>query len=184
VRAFVAAGLPDDVRQAVADTLAPVQRRSSGVRWVAPESLHITLQFLGAVPADRVEPVCAALEAAVAPAAPFPMTLRAFGAFPDARRPRVLWLGIEDAPALLDVQRAVAAALQTLGFTPEARPFHPHVTVGRAERGARAADAAAAAAAAAERTFEAQVTVHSIELMESRLLRDGARYSVARRFHL
>lgn len=184
MRAFVAINLPAAVRAAIAETLEPVRRRSAGVRWTEPGSMHLTLQFLGNVEQGRMEGIGEALARAAAESTPFDMELRGFGAFPTLRRPRVLWVGVADVPPLLAMQRAVEESLERVGFTPEARPFHPHITVGRAERGARAADTAATAARAHELEFEASVGVETIELMESVLHPHGARYSVVRRFEL
>ena len=181
MRAFIAIGVPANVRAAIASTLEPVRRKGAGVRWVEPDAYHITLQFLGTVSEDRVDAVGAALMAAGAEAAPFDIRLRGFGAFPTLHRPRVLWVGIDDGPELYALQHDIERRLEPAGFTPEARPFHPHVTVARTERGARTADAAATASAAAGVPFDADVRIEAVELMESRLQRSGARYTTVRR---
>lgn len=184
MRAFIAVGVPADVRSAIATALEPVRRNGPGVRWVEPDAYHITLQFLGTVSEERVDAVGEALVGASAEAAAFHIRLRSFGAFPTARRPRVLWVGVDDVPELYALQHDIERRLEPVGFTPEARPFHPHITVARTERGARTADAAATAAALAAIPFDADVRIDAVELMESRLQRNSARYATVRRCDL
>lgn len=183
MRAFIAINLPDEVRAAIAHAAGPV-RSASAIRWVEPESMHITLQFLGHVDDARVREIELALADATVAAQPFDMQLGSFGAFPSARRARVLWAGVAPDAPLMELQSAVEQALTPLGFEPEARDFHPHVTVGRAARGANPVAVAPVAAALLGREMAGSVRVASIELMESRLSRAGARYSVVRSFPL
>ena len=101
-RLFVALEPPEPVRRRLA-ALADELRRGAGraadeIRWVAPENVHLTLQFLGAVPEERVAGVEAALRAAAAGARPLALEVRGAGGFPNARRPRVLWAGLDGRP--------------------------------------------------------------------------------------
>lgn len=136
MRLFIALPLPP----AVIAELAAVQRRlrpaAPSVRWADPAGIHLTLQFLGEAPAEQAPPLLAAL-AAIAPP-PFELHLARLGAFPGPQRPRVVWAGITGATgALADLQLAVLAATTPLGFVPEARPFSPHLTLGRVRPDAR-----------------------------------------------
>lgn len=127
-RLFVAVELPPAVRT----DLTALRRDIPGARWVKPDQMHITLRFIGAdVPDDRVEPIRGAL--ATVTGAAFSLTLRGVGRFPpDNRRPpRVLWAGLDKAPALFTLHRAVERALATVGFPPEDRPFSAHITLAR-----------------------------------------------------
>lgn len=184
MRLFVAVALPETVRADLTAALAPARSVSKAARWVEGDALHVTLQFLGHVADDRVDELSGALEPAVAEQRAFHMILRGFGAFPDAARGRVWWVGVEAAPALMSLQRAVEKALQPLGFEPEARPFHPHVTVARAARDATRAARDAIATAAAAFDYTADVAVSGVQLMRSELRRSGARYHCVRRFLL
>ena len=131
-RCFVALVLPAELREAVAGHFAREGRRVPGVRWVAAANLHLTLQFLGEVEAERISALREALEAAVSGHAAFRLGLRGAGAFPSAERPRVLWVGAGEGTAQASALGAsVAAALAPLGFPAEERPFVPHLTVGR-----------------------------------------------------
>ncbi|MGE4298775.1 MAG: RNA 2',3'-cyclic phosphodiesterase [Desulfovibrionaceae bacterium] len=137
MRAFVGVGLP----QAYQDGLRQVRqawmpRLASRLAWTRPGNWHVTLAFLGDVAATSVEGVCAAL--ATVAAAPF--TLRAAGAgfFPDARRPRVAWVGVaQGGAALAALSAQVWRSLEPLGFVAEQRPFAAHLTLARVRPAAR-----------------------------------------------
>ena len=132
IRCFVALLLPDELREAVWDHFTREGRRIPGVRWVAAENLHLTLQFLGEVDPGRLPGVRKALDAAVIGHEAFRLGLRGAGAFPSPERPRVIWVGAGGGgAAAVSLAASVAAALASLGFTPDGRPFVPHLTVGR-----------------------------------------------------
>jgi 2'-5' RNA ligase len=102
------------------------------MRWTAVSSIHLTLKFLGAVSADRLESIQQALVIAAQGHQVFDLTLRGMGGFPSANRPRIVWAGISgQLEALIALRDAVEAQIAPLGFPTEARPFSPHVTLGR-----------------------------------------------------
>jgi 2'-5' RNA ligase len=126
VRAFLAIPLPPPL----CEELAKLGRSIAGLRAQRAETIHLTLRFLGEI--DDPEPVAQAAEEVAARHAPFDVSLEGVGAFPDPRRPRVVWVGLgegeENARALArDLESAVVA----LGFPPEERPWSAHVTLGR-----------------------------------------------------
>jgi 2'-5' RNA ligase len=180
-RLFVALEPPDAVRRRIA-AAAVALRRAAGraaddVRWVAPENVHLTLQFLGAVPETRLADVRAAVAAAAA-AAPGAISLevRGAGAFPSARRPRVVWLGLGgDLAALEALVRDLGARLAPLGFPPEERAFTAHLTLGRAREGRAGPGLGGALAHAAEAEPFAW-RAGDVALVESHLSPRGARY--------
>jgi 2'-5' RNA ligase len=101
-------------------------------RWSAPERWHLTLLFLGAVPADRVPDVVEALGPVAGSAPPLRLRLAGGGRFGSRRRPQVAWVGLDgDVPALTDLARRLAGAARRLRLPVEDRPFRPHLTVGR-----------------------------------------------------
>lgn len=184
-RLFVALEPPDPVRRRIAAAADAVRaaagRAAEDVRWVAPDGVHLTLQFLGAVPEERVEAVRAAVEGAAAGARPLALEVTGAGGFPNARRPRVVWLGLAgDVPALSALVADLGRRLAPLGFPPESRPFSPHLTLGRARdpRGAPGLGGALAAQAQADgfgwRAAE-------LVLVESHLSPRGARYEAVAR---
>ena len=137
IRAFIALELSPQARAAVAGVLRKLQQGGfRNVRWVDPAGAHLTLKFLGAVPADLLGAVHEAMRRTAAAAAPVHLGLGPLGAFPSARAPRVVWLGVTgEVEALGRLQRGVEEAAAALGFPREARPFRPHITLGRVREG-------------------------------------------------
>ena len=129
--AGVAVAAEESLRRAVADLQARL--RGEEIRWTRPENLHLTVEFFGATDPARIPELESALAAAAARAAPFELRWGGWGTFGPPRQPRVLWLGV-DAPGLEELHEAVAAELRAAGRTPEARPFAPHLTLGRLGR--------------------------------------------------
>jgi 2'-5' RNA ligase len=169
--------LDDTVRAALGAAIERLRRAAHHVAWVAPANLHFTLKFLGQVDEARLPELGAALAAAAVARSGFTAAVTGLGAFPSPARPRVVWAGVDEgAPALTELAAGVEQALVALGFPPEARPFSPHVTLGRVRvprRDARLADLLTVAA----REEFGRVRVERVVLMESQLSPGGARYS-------
>lgn len=127
MRLFVAVEIPEAIRE----QLVTLETDVPGATWVKPQAIHLTLRFLGdGIDPIRLTPIKRAL--ASVKAAPFALTLRGVGRFPPRKNPaRVLWVGLEEQPALLTLQAAVEKALGAVGFEPEERPFSPHITLAR-----------------------------------------------------
>ena len=132
MRAFVAVEIPEDIRSRIKDLLVALHIAAGHVRWSRPEGLHITLKFLGEVPADRLSDVEAGLRSiSIQDWEARPIHVRGYGYFPNERAPRVIWLGIEAGPALPRLAAQIDSALLPLGFSKEEQPFSPHLTIGR-----------------------------------------------------
>jgi 2'-5' RNA ligase len=132
LRAFIALPVPGDVRRHLGRLHESVPPAAGRITWVKPEAIHLTCLFLGDVPAERVVPMGEALREAVAEIPAFETALGEVGAFPDFRRPRVVWIGLErGAEAAVALKERIEPALVPHGFTPEDRPYHPHITLGR-----------------------------------------------------
>lgn len=143
LRTFIAIELDEAMREA----LAAVQKElraavpPDSVRWVRPESIHLTLKFLGDTPVGRLEEIKGALAAAAAEVFPFSFTVEGLGCFPNPRRPRVLWVGVEEPTGALEaLWQAVEAHVAPLGWPTEKRTFQPHLTLGRVQRRVTSAD--------------------------------------------
>lgn len=137
IRAFVALTLPPPVAEALAAVIQELVPRVSdrAVKWVEPERIHLTLRFLGNTPVDQVEPIGTVLDTVAAANAPFSLSLDRLGCFPNERRPRVIWVGLKgDVHALQTLKAALDKALAPLGWEPEERRFHAHLTLGRVKR--------------------------------------------------
>ncbi len=138
VRTFVAIELPPEVRSRACQLIEHLRRSSeANVRWVTPDQLHWTLKFLGDVDLLEIPEICRRLSKAVAPLAPFDVEAHGAGAFPDALRPRTVWIGIrEGLESMIALHRTVEDVLADLGFRQEQRRFRPHITLGRVRNGA------------------------------------------------
>lgn len=178
MRLFVAVNLPTDVREGLWKAAEPLRTCDFPVRWVPPESQHVTVKFLGEVADGRLDEIARAVDASTAGAKPFTLPMVDFGAFPSPQRPRVVWAGCEGVPPLELLQDRVEREMAGLGFEIEGRPFRPHVTLGRARPKARAGDFRGFADLLESLAFQAEPLVASLDLMESRLSRQGARYEV------
>lgn len=179
-RAFVAIALPEGSRQAIAGLLDQLHRADSRrtVRWVRPEGVHLTLQFLGETPEALVEALQSVLSTAAARHQSFRLRLGGLGSFPNSpsRRARVLWVGLEgETEALAGLQRDVAAALETIGFVPEPRAFSPHLTLGRVPGGN--ADVRELYGRVSWPAGASEFSALGVSLMQSRLLPQGAQYT-------
>ena len=180
-RAFIAIDLPPAVKAALADVAATLDGRvprgavgTAAVRWVRPEQMHLTLRFLGDTPTERLPALADALDTLAAGHTPFTLHLSDVGCFPNARRPRVVWVGLGGEEAkLLALVAALEAALRPLGWPPEDKPFRAHLTLGRVkdERAAQGMDWSADVPALT-------VPVVTMHLIESQLRPDGSVYTV------
>ena len=180
LRAFVAVELPSEVRDALASVVRLLDdRRIGGLRTVDPATAHLTLKFLGNVPASRVAAIAEALVDAAARSPALRLRLDGTGTFPERGAPRVLWVGLAgETDGLTALRSRIEEALQPLGFAPEGRPFHPHLTLARmGDRSARS-DRNRASDALSSSPFEPGLpfAVESVSLMRSILRREGARY--------
>ncbi len=166
------------MRAALAAEIERMRAAASGVGWVAPDNLHVTLKFLGGVEPGRLADTEVALARAASAAPPFDLTLGGVGAFPTSSRPRVVWAGVAGGrDALGTLAGRVDSALADLGFERETRPYSPHVTLGRVRAPRRDAALAAAIEAGAGRGF-GTLRVDRLVLMRSDLSPRGARHTV------
>ena len=134
IRAFIAIEGPADVRLALTEVQTRLQHAPLDVKvsWAKMENLHLTLQFLGEIPDDMVPKISAALAAVAEQQAGFTVSVGGVGAFANANRARVLWVGCADAAGrLATLAYAVQAALREFGFEPAQREFAAHLTLGR-----------------------------------------------------
>jgi len=129
MRVFIAVDLPNEVRNALAEVQRELGPSSNSARWVAPESIHITLKFIGEMPEKQLEEMDTALRGFTWK--PFTITVRGVGFFPGKRSPRVFWAGLE-APTMKDMAEELDTRMERLGFDKEKRAFRPHITLARA----------------------------------------------------
>ena len=130
MRLFLAIDPGDGCRRHVAGIVQTVRASTSGIRWVRDEKLHITLSFLGEVDESRVDEISAAARDVAVRHSPFSVSVEGSGVFPDWRKLRVVWLGLRDSGALVQLGKDISAMCVGLGF-PRDRPFRAHLTIGR-----------------------------------------------------
>jgi len=181
VRCFVATLLDDAARAAVAGEVERLRPLCRAVAWVPADNLHLTLRFLGEQPADAVDRLVEGLEEAARATPAFTLGLHGLGAFPGLERPRILWVGVAGgALEIRGLQGRVETALDARGFGREARPWHPHLTVGRVFDPARwrreAGSALRAEIARLGTRALADLPVAQVALVRSELHPAGARY--------
>src|SRR5687768_7387327 len=123
MRTFVAINLPPHVREAIYDDAAPLRAAADAVRWVAARSLHTTVKFIGELSDPAIDDVRRALERVAFAHPSVVVETTRLGAFPNFRRPRVVWVGMTREAELRALARDVDAALAVLGIASEARPF-------------------------------------------------------------
>lgn len=184
-RIFIAIDISDAARAVCAALIQHLRPQFPKVRvgWERPEKLHITLKFLGDTADDLVENVSKSVADVGSNHQPFKLKLAGPGVFPAASRPRILWVGIDDASgAVTDLNRRVEDVCERLGYEKEKKRFHPHITIGRV----REPHGASILADAHLKTViePVEFDVKSLVIYESKLLPAGSVYSVVEQLSL
>jgi 2'-5' RNA ligase len=136
MRLFIALDIDDEIREGIARFVEGVTSFAADARWAMPESLHVTLKFIGEQPESMVEEIKRALGTIAA--SQVTVQFRGYGFFPTATAPRAFWVGIEAGPGLAALAAMVDREIARLGIPKEERAFSPHLTLARAgARGAR-----------------------------------------------
>lgn len=182
IRTFIAIVLPEPVIRQLAQVQRNLERQAppESVRWVKSEGIHLTLKFLGDTPVGKLDAIQAALAAVASQASPCAFTVGGLGCFPNARRPRVIWVGIQPVgEELASLQRAVERAMKPLGFPPEGRDFTPHLTLGRVRDRIPPADLSRLGALVSSTDIGTlgEVQTRSFALIQSVLKPSGAEYT-------
>ena len=181
VRSFVAIELPEELKRELIELVGQLKSGvHSGVKWVDPNGIHLTLKFLGNVAVDRLDEVTDALADATRGIAPFRLAVRGLGVFPNPRRVRVAWVGLSgETDQLRRLHEQVESGLARLGFTVESRPFTGHLTLARVRDQVSPDERQRFGQLIESSGFEAEhdIEVDAIHLMKSQLTRQGAIYS-------
>jgi len=181
LRSFVAVEIPAEIRSALAISIAPLQKALPRplVRWVAPQNIHLTLKFLGDVTPANLERLAEALKAEVVSYETFSMSVGGLGTFPNPRRARLIWIGLEAPAALTVLLHGVEAIAERLGYASEHRPFSPHLTIGRVGQNASGTDLQYLRTALEATTVGTLGTVHveAVHIFKSDLQPGGSVYT-------
>jgi 2'-5' RNA ligase len=182
MRLFIAINLPESWQDVLLEPRKSIEWLGKGIRWVELRGMHLTLKFLGDTSPRQLEEIKALLPPLVAEFEPFEMQISNTGVFPNPRRPRVYWAGVKAPQMLQHLQEKIEAAMESMGFEPEERPFHPHLTVARIKE-----------PIGKKRSTDAFLKFHlrsdpfrveKVSLMRSHLSREGARYEELAAFPL
>jgi 2'-5' RNA ligase len=180
MRLFFAIELGDALLERLEEETAPLRGVAPELAWVARDHRHLTLKFLGDVEEGAVPKLTAAADHAVAGHDPLEMTVREVGAFPNFRRARVVWIGVQQEPRLELLHHDLELACEHAGFEVEGRPFRPHITLARVRAPLSVDRMRDLARVARTVRMKASVLVDHVTLFESTLSPTGARY---RRLH-
>jgi RNA 2',3'-cyclic 3'-phosphodiesterase len=185
VRSFIAVDVGDEVRRKAAALQQQLARTGANVKWVAPDAMHLTLLFLGELDDRDILPVCRAVEKVAATEPGFPLRVSGVGAFPNTRRPKVVWGGVTDgAEPLRRLYTALEAKLLDLGvYRKEERDYTPHLTLGRVKN---EADGFALAPELTKLLAwdGGRAMVNEVLVFSSELRRDGPEHTVLGRAEL
>jgi len=193
MRIFIGIDLDPEVRARISRFLEGVESFAPHARWVRPESLHITLKFIGEQAPERVEAITERLRRVESSA--FAIRSGGYGFFPTAKAPRVFWIGIHAGPELAELAGRIDVAVAELGIPREDRPFSPHLTLARGGRAGspkrRKGDGPNAMFAVLEKRLAATseldfgtMTAREFILYQSQLSPGGSKYTKLQRFPL
>jgi 2'-5' RNA ligase len=182
MRLFIALEIPMDIKQEIISVINKYQRLvpSGLVKWVSGNNLHITLKFLGdtllpAIPGiqQKMDDFCSVIS-------PFNFTIAAAGMFPSARKPKVIWLGLDDKITLAGLSTGLDKRLASINIPKEERPFSPHLTIGRVYQGLTENSLTGVGEILLRNQpgLIGNVHVNSLSLLRSDLRPDGPVYSI------
>jgi 2'-5' RNA ligase len=181
LRTFIAVDIPPTTLQSIQQKVDPLRKDigNSIVRWVPIQNFHLTLKFLGDISQDNIDTLTRILRTEADSCQQFDMHINGLGSFPNSKRPRVLFIGIQ-APAELEaLQRGIDSATDKLGYKSESRGFSPHLTIGRVRENATATDQQRIRKALDEIKIDSLGTarVDSVHLYKSELKPSGSVYT-------
>jgi 2'-5' RNA ligase len=180
MRLFIGIELPENIREGLAEVERELGAVTNSARWVATESAHLTLKFLGEITEQRAEEVHQAMS--VLTWKGFQITVKGIGFFPGTRSPRVFWAGVQ-APTLEALTERIDSKLETFGFEKERRSYRAHITLARAKAGPLEAALVTAASQFKEREF-GTFNVDRCFLYQSELTSNGPLYTKLKEYLL
>ncbi len=176
MRTFIAIEIPAEIKTAISELQTELRRAGADVSWTKPESIHLTLKFLGEIEERLINEIERTCVDVAAEFQPFTLDLNGTGVFPNARQPRVLWVGLAgEIEKAVEIQRRLDERLMAIGFEREEKPFHPHLTIGRVKSNRKTRELLALADS--YQLPKLAFDVKEIVVMRSELLPAGARYT-------
>jgi len=180
MRAFLAIDIPEEIRKRLATTQDELRQFSSAAKWVSPESIHLTLKFMGEIPEQRRDDIDQAM--AGLKWKPFSVAVRGVGFFPGLASPRVLWAGLESS-VVAGLAKEIDSRLEREGFEREERDFRAHLTLART-KGNRLERSLVKAAERFEQTEFGTFVANCVYLYQSTLKPGGSLYTKLKEYPL
>jgi 2'-5' RNA ligase len=181
IRSFIAIELPEKVKSSLKQIQELLKKADpAAAKWVDPQSIHLTLKFLGNIKEDQIPAVSQVMRMSVEGISPFDLQIKGIGAFPNLRKVQTIWIGLNgDLETLQRLQKKIESYLAPLGFLPENRPFTPHLTLARVRDTTSLLQRQNMGELIANTKIESNlvIRVDSISLMRSQLTRSGAIYN-------
>jgi len=189
IRAFIAIPLPRPLLEKLAVLQQKLEKQvpSRSVRWVRVEGIHLTLKFLGDTLTEKLPEIKQALTVVARHAPACTFTVYGLGCFPNPRRPRVVWVGVQEPMGrIAALQDAIEEVMAPFGYEPEGRGFTPHLTLGRVRRRTSRSDVTQVGEAVTSTTVGllAEVPADRFALIRSVLKPTGAEYTTLEEFPL
>ncbi len=187
LRLFIAIELSQQIQQSLTDLIQQLSTLSGQtVKWVEPNHLHLTLNFLGDTSPNQLPKLTASLTSVASTHTGFELSARGCGVFPNLNRPRVLWAGLSNPAELSQLQKDLEFQLMHLGFKGEGRPFSPHLTLGRVSDSANpeTLKRVLLALQVQQKSDFGDVSVQKFTLFQSTLTPQGPIYTPLQRFSL
>ena len=179
IRVFLAVELSSNIQEKLFALQQQLKEILPPINWVRPESIHLTLKFLGYVEPSVVSQLLSALEPIGEKHEPFSVDVQGLGVFPQVKHPRIFWVGLTgNTQALHDLEFEIEAALEPLGFPPEEKTYHPHLTLARIKReNAKIGSALMESGVLESDQYLGTLTIDRFTLFQSDLDSSGATYT-------
>ena len=182
IRSFIAIPLTPDIIDRIEKAQKELRSLRADVKWVRPQSIHLTLKFLGNIEESQISAIAQKIQHVAGGYTSWPIHVKSLGTFPSLRNPRVVWVGIEDTSGqTIMLQGQLEHALSTLGFAQEKRKFSPHLTLGRVKSSRGKKELVQYLVDEREKTF-GKIQVDRVVLFRSELHPSGAIYTVLKEF--
>lgn len=180
MRTFIAIEIPAEIKTALSRLQTELRRAGADVSWTKSENVHLTLKFLGEIEERMVSEIERACIDVAAKFQPFTLDLDSTGVFPNARQPRVLWVGLAgEIEKAVEIQRQLDERMMAIGFDREEKSFRPHLTIGRVKSNRKTRELLALTCS--YQLPKLIFDVKEIAVMKSELLPAGARYTALAR---
>ena len=133
LRSFLAIEIPPSIQGAISSQIESIKRNfpKPAIRWVTTGNIHLTLKFLGEASPRSLDQIASSVESEINQIKPFSIPFSEAGVFPNARKPRIIWIGLNNSKELDSIHKLIESVTISLGFQREERPFSPHITLGR-----------------------------------------------------